>query len=188
MVHAKSRNGGNLRAAEWRLHVDASQTRLSFLLRCLFDTRGDGPDVPRWIHDPCGAVAPELVGQGHENLGPCGNRAIHGFVDVLDIRNGSGLNLVKIGSSTPAAVTEVHWQPWSGMRGHSTAADQDCHCRSSWTSSGHTKDTSRRTRRSDCSRPAQWSWSLRLSEGQDGTGVGSSWHLLKSPGEHSSEQ
>src|SRR5437764_12789365 len=36
--------------------------------RGFLDAGGDGPDVPRWIHHPSGAIAPELVLSGDEHL------------------------------------------------------------------------------------------------------------------------
>src|SRR5689334_8515193 len=53
--------------------------------RSLFDTSGDGPHVPRWIHNPPGAIAPELVLHWKHDLRPSGHRPLHHFVDLLDI-------------------------------------------------------------------------------------------------------
>src|SRR6266540_3565874 len=65
--------------------MDFTQAPLPLILRRLLDARRDRPHVPRRIHDPRGAVAPELIRQRHESPGACRYGALHGFVDVLDI-------------------------------------------------------------------------------------------------------
>jgi hypothetical protein len=53
--------------------------------RSLFDASGDGPHVPRWIHNPPGMIAPELVLHWKHDLRPGGYRPLYHFVHVLDI-------------------------------------------------------------------------------------------------------
>jgi hypothetical protein len=53
--------------------------------RSLFDASGDGPHVPRWIHNPPGMIAPELVLHWKHDLRPGGYRPLYHFVHVLDV-------------------------------------------------------------------------------------------------------
>src|SRR5688572_11190869 len=61
------------------------QAALSLLLGGFFNSAGDGPDVTGRILDPCGAVAPELVLERHEDRCPCSDGALEDLIDVLDI-------------------------------------------------------------------------------------------------------
>src|SRR6185295_11401965 len=43
------------------------------------------PDVTGWIHDPCDAIAPELVLRGKQNLSTPRDGPLDGGVDIFDI-------------------------------------------------------------------------------------------------------
>src|SRR6266487_2778345 len=53
--------------------------------RSFFDASGDGPDVPRRIDNPPGAIAPQLVLHRNQDLRPRNHRALNHGVHVFDI-------------------------------------------------------------------------------------------------------
>src|SRR5207249_9787051 len=64
---------------------DARPSVVSLLCVRIFDTRGDSPNVPRGVHDPSGAVTPELVLRRNYDLGAASDRALDGPIDVFDV-------------------------------------------------------------------------------------------------------
>src|SRR6185295_3810592 len=64
---------------------DLGPSLLSSRGRSLFDASGDGPHVPRRIHNPPGAITPELVLYRKHDLRSGGHRPLHHFVHILDI-------------------------------------------------------------------------------------------------------
>src|SRR5258708_39404590 len=58
------------RSTSIRTRHDIRPTVLPLSFGSLFDARGDGPYVPRWIHNPADAVAPELVRHREQDLRP----------------------------------------------------------------------------------------------------------------------